>query len=78
MHRKINSKTESVLVPNLIQKFAIIDQMIIWYGGINLLSFGKSDENIIRLDSESIASELIAIVDDLIKEKNIKLKNVVY
>jgi len=42
------------------------------YGGINLLSFGKSDENIIRLDSESIASELIAITDDLIKEKNIK------
>ncbi|MGD9567493.1 MAG: DEAD/DEAH box helicase family protein [Sedimentibacter sp.] len=56
-----------VLVPNIIQKFAVIDQRIVWYGGINLLNYGRSDENIIRLNNESVANELIGILDDLIK-----------
>jgi superfamily II DNA or RNA helicase len=40
------------------QKFAIIDQKIVWYGSINLLSFGYSEESIMRIVSTSIASEL--------------------
>ncbi len=56
-----------ILVPNIIQKFAVIDQRIIWYGGINLLNFGISDENIMRLDNKSVANELIGTLDDLIK-----------
>ncbi len=41
------------------QKFAIIDNKITWYGSINLLSFGKSEESIMRLVSNNIAIELI-------------------
>jgi len=40
------------------QKFAIIDKKITWYGSINLLSFGYSEESIMRLESSSIAHEL--------------------
>ena len=41
------------------QKDAIIDDRIVWYGSINLLSFGPSQESIMRLVSSSIAHELM-------------------
>ncbi len=41
------------------QKFAVFDQKIVWYGSINLLSFGRSEESIMRLDNPSIAEELL-------------------
>jgi superfamily II DNA or RNA helicase len=43
---------------NIHQKFAIIDQKVVWYGSINLLSFGRAEESIMRLNSSNIASEL--------------------
>lgn len=43
---------------NIHQKFAVIDRKIAWYGSINLLSFGYSEESIMRLVSSSIAYEL--------------------
>jgi len=48
---------------NIHQKFAIIDNKITWYGSINLLSFGYSEESIMRLESSSIAHELIQSID---------------
>ncbi len=48
-----------VFKSNIHQKFAIIDNKISWYGSINLLSFGYSEESIMRLESSSIAHELI-------------------
>lgn len=44
---------------NIHQKFAVVDQRISWYGSINLLSFGSSEESIMRLESPNIANELI-------------------
>ncbi len=46
--------------PSIHQKFAVIDDHITWYGSINLLSFGYSEESIMRLQSSSIACELLA------------------
>lgn len=43
---------------NFHQKFAVIDQKIVWYGSINLLSFGRAEESIMRLKSSNIANEL--------------------
>jgi phosphatidylserine/phosphatidylglycerophosphate/cardiolipin synthase-like enzyme len=43
---------------NIHQKFAVIDEKIIWYGSINLLSFGYSTESIMRLTSGNISYEL--------------------
>ena len=48
-----------VLKSNIHQKFAIIDQRIIWYGSINLLSYGSAEETMMRIVSPGIASELI-------------------
>ena len=48
-----------VFKSNVHQKFAVLDQRIIWYGSINLLSFGSSEESIMRLESPNIAHELI-------------------
>lgn len=52
-----------VFKSNIHQKFAVIDQKIVWYGSINLLSFGSAEESIMRLDSPNIANELIKSID---------------
>ncbi|KJR46711.1 hypothetical protein UF75_2894 [Desulfosporosinus sp. I2] len=39
------------------------NQRIVWYGSINLLSFGSAEESIMRLDSPNIANELIMSMD---------------
>lgn len=44
---------------NIHQKFAIIDRKIVWYGSINLLSYGSAQESIMRLESLNIAQELM-------------------
>jgi phosphatidylserine/phosphatidylglycerophosphate/cardiolipin synthase-like enzyme len=44
---------------NIHQKFAVFDQNIIWYGSINLLSFGRAEEGIMRLENPGIADELL-------------------
>jgi superfamily II DNA or RNA helicase len=45
------------------QKFAIMDERAVWYGSINLLSFGSAEESIMRLVSSNIANELIKSID---------------
>ncbi|MCL1965428.1 MAG: DUF1653 domain-containing protein [Firmicutes bacterium] len=44
------------------QKFAVVDQRIVWYGSINLLSYGTSEESIMRIESLDIARELSGIL----------------
>ena len=48
---------------NIHQKFAIIDQKIVWYGSINLLSYGTAQESIMRIESSNIANELIKSIE---------------
>jgi hypothetical protein len=48
---------------NIHQKFAVMEQRILWYGSINLLSFGNAEESIMRLDSPNIAYELIKSIE---------------
>lgn len=45
-------------VEKIHQKHAVIDERIVWYGSINLLSFGMSEESIMRLTSGSVARAL--------------------
>ena len=47
---------------NIHQKFAVSDQKIVWYGSINLLSYGSAQESLMRLESPNIAQELIKIL----------------
>ena len=36
-----------------------MDERIVWYGSISLLSFGSAEETIMRPESSNIANELI-------------------
>ncbi len=54
-----SSGIQVVLKSNIHQKFAVMDRRSVWYGSINLLSYGIAQESIMRLESASIANELI-------------------
>jgi len=45
------------------QKFAIMDQKVVWYGSINLLSYGNAQESMMRIESAGIASELMKTME---------------
>ncbi|MFH2065619.1 MAG: phospholipase D-like domain-containing protein [Pseudomonadota bacterium] len=49
---------------NIHQKFSIMDQRLVWYGSINFLSYGSSQESIMRIESSNIANELIKRISD--------------
>ena len=51
-----------VLKPNIHQKFAIMDQKIVWYGSINYLSYGNAEESVMRIESSHIANALLESV----------------
>ena len=50
---------------NIHQKFAVMDQKTLWYGSINLLSYGNAQESIMRIESPNIAYELIKSIERL-------------
>ena len=52
-----------VFESNIHQKFAIMDQKVVWYGSINLLSYGSAQESIMRIDSANIANELMKSIE---------------
>lgn len=58
----IASGIQVIFKSNIHQKFAICDQKIVWYGSINLLSFGRAEESIMRLTNASIADELLGSI----------------
>ena len=43
------------------EHYAIIDQEIVWYGSMNLLSGEKEDDNLMRVISKEIAQEIMEI-----------------
>ncbi|MGD8520051.1 MAG: DEAD/DEAH box helicase family protein [Desulfobacterales bacterium] len=53
-----------VFKSNIHQKFAIMDQKTVWYGSINLLSYGSAQESIMRIESSNIANELIKSIEN--------------
>ena len=48
-----------VFKSNIHQKFAVMDQKVVWYGSINLLSYGSAQESIMRIESANIANGLV-------------------
>jgi phosphatidylserine/phosphatidylglycerophosphate/cardiolipin synthase-like enzyme len=47
---------------NIHQKFIIIDNRIVWYGSVNLLSYGNAEESMMRLESRELAAELARLM----------------
>ena len=48
-------------VEEYCDRFAVIDQEVVWYGNINLLAKDKVDDSIMRVRSKEIAGELMEI-----------------
>jgi superfamily II DNA or RNA helicase len=59
----LQSTVTVILKSNIYQKFIIIDHRFVWYGSINLLSFGSSEESIMRLESKELAAELEVMME---------------
>ena len=43
------------------ERFAVIDQEIVWYGGVNLLAKSDLEQSIMRIPSRKIAAELMEL-----------------
>lgn len=46
----------------LHEHFAIVDDEIVWYGSMNLLSRAKADDNLMRVKSKEAAQELLEMI----------------
>lgn len=57
----IQSGVNVRLISGLHEHFAVIDQEVVWYGSLNLLSKGKEQDNLMRVQSPEIASELLEL-----------------
>ena len=44
------------------QRFAVIDERVVWYGSMNLLSRDDVEDNIMRLESREVAEELLGMM----------------
>lgn len=64
LEKLIQAGIEIVFRDHFHQKFAIFDQKIVWYGSINLLSYGSYEESMMRLYNRNVAFELMKIVDE--------------
>ena len=43
------------------ERYAVIDQSLVWYGSMNLLSRGREDDSLMRIVSPEIAAELLEL-----------------
>lgn len=55
---------EIITQPQLTQRYAVLDGVIVWYGDINFLSSSKPEDTAIRLESPELAGELLDLKAD--------------
>ena len=58
----IDAGTNVQLMETMHEHFAIIDNEIVWYGSMNLLSGEKEEDNLMRVESKEIAQELMEMI----------------
>ena len=44
------------------ERFAVIDQEVVWYGGVNLLARSDAEQSVMRVPSKKIAAELMELM----------------
>jgi superfamily II DNA or RNA helicase len=68
MQKALDLLTDSgisvVFKSNIHQKFAVVDQKVLWYGSINLLSYGSAQESMMRIESINLAHELMKSIEE--------------
>lgn len=71
-----NSGFHLVLAQEHCEHYAVIDHKIVWYGSMKLLSRDDVDDNIMRVVSDDIATELLEMTfgsDDMPKEYSLPI-----
>lgn len=71
MNRLKAAAFKLLTVEDNCERFAIIDREIIWYGSMNLLSKADVEDNLMRVVSKDIATELLELT--FCGAKNLKL-----
>ena len=69
IQRLLDAGIRVVAYPGLHQRFAVIDQRIVWYGSASLLGFADKAENMMRLDGEDIAMALLKQYHELYRKQ---------
>lgn len=55
---------EVILHKGLQQRYAVLDERIVWYGNVDLLAFGRKDTDVLRFENADIAGELLSLIDE--------------
>lgn len=55
---------EVILHKDLQQRYAVLDEYIVWYGNVDLLAFGRRDTDVLRFENADIAGELLSLTDE--------------
>ena len=55
---------EVILHKGLQQRYAVLDERIVWYGNVDLLAFGRKDADVLRFENTDIAGELLSLIDE--------------
>lgn len=55
---------EVILHKGLQQRYAVLDERIVWYGNVDLLAFGRKDTDVLRFENADIAGELLSLTDE--------------
>ena len=45
----------------LNQRYAVVDESVVWYGGVDFLAFGRKDTDVLRFKNPDIAGEFLAL-----------------
>ncbi len=54
---------------DLQQRYAILDETIVWYGNVDLLAFGRKDADVLRFENADIAGELLRLSEETTGEQ---------
>ena len=57
----ISSGIDVITLDEVEEHFAVIDETLVWHGGMNLLGRDDVWDNLMRIHSEKVASELLEI-----------------
>lgn len=45
----------------LNQRYAVVDESVVWYGGVDFLAFGRKDTDVLRFKNPDIAGEFLSL-----------------
>lgn len=64
-------------VEEYCERFAVVDQEVVWYGNINLLAKDKIDDSIMRVSSREVAGELMELTFGNNGNEDVLVKNMI-